>query len=323
MPTREPERRLLELIQARVGGRLPPERDLATALKIGRPALRALLSEVAARGLIERRPGSGTYVPDPEAAPLRRVTALVDAAIRLGEDPFFAAVLEALQAAVQEAGAACEVVRVRAGEPAPAIGPARLLGEGCSHALAHWPERVPAVSWLVEAEPPRRALVSRVALDDEAAGADAAAHLLELGCRRLAFVGHERRRSPRERIAGARRLAASRNVPLALIASGMNYADGIAAATALPRGGSLGVIAANDWLAAGLHAGMLARGTAAPLIGFDGLAIAARLGLPSLALDLGALAHDIVAELSRLGSARPASARTLLYRLTLIAARSA
>jgi DNA-binding LacI/PurR family transcriptional regulator len=323
MPTKEPERRLLELIQARIGGRLPPERALATALKIGRPALRALLCDLAMRGLIERRHGSGTYVPDPAAAPLKRVTALVDAAIRLGQDPFFAAVLEALQAAVQEAGAACEVVRVRAGDPAPAVGPALLLGEGCARALARWPERVPAVAWLVEAEAPKRALVSRVALDDEGAGADAAAHLLELGCRRLAFVGHERRTSPRERIAGARRLAASRGVPLALIESGMNYADGIAAATALPRLSGLGVIAANDWLAAGLHAGMLARGAAAPLIGFDGLAIAARLGLPSLALDLGALAHDIVAELARLGSPRPPSARTLLYRLRLTAARPA
>jgi GntR family transcriptional repressor for pyruvate dehydrogenase complex len=46
----------------RPGERLPPERELAERLAVSRPSLRAAVSELEARGLLEARKGAGIYV---------------------------------------------------------------------------------------------------------------------------------------------------------------------------------------------------------------------------------------------------------------------
>ncbi|MBX9454920.1 MAG: FadR family transcriptional regulator [Rhizobium sp.] len=46
------------------GDRLPAERELADRLAISRPVLRVALKELESRGLIDSRPGGGTYVAD-------------------------------------------------------------------------------------------------------------------------------------------------------------------------------------------------------------------------------------------------------------------
>ncbi len=46
------------------GTRLPPERDLARALAVSRPTLRAALTDLRARGLITALQGSGTWIAD-------------------------------------------------------------------------------------------------------------------------------------------------------------------------------------------------------------------------------------------------------------------
>jgi GntR family transcriptional repressor for pyruvate dehydrogenase complex len=66
---------LTEMIRRRElvpGDRLPPERDLAEQLGVGRNSVREAIRQLALVGLIEARQGGGTYVLDPSAAALAR-----------------------------------------------------------------------------------------------------------------------------------------------------------------------------------------------------------------------------------------------------------
>jgi GntR family transcriptional repressor for pyruvate dehydrogenase complex len=62
------------------GDRLPPERDLASAIGVSRPTVRTGLHALAAMGVVRSRHGSGTYIPDGPPAladgPLRFLAAL-------------------------------------------------------------------------------------------------------------------------------------------------------------------------------------------------------------------------------------------------------
>ena len=55
----------------RPGDRLPPERELARILGVGRSSLREAIAVLAARGLLEVRHGRGTYVAPPEPGATR------------------------------------------------------------------------------------------------------------------------------------------------------------------------------------------------------------------------------------------------------------
>lgn len=58
-------RRLLDVLlsgEFAVGDRLPPERELAAALQVGRSAVREATQALAMLGLVEVRQGAGTYV---------------------------------------------------------------------------------------------------------------------------------------------------------------------------------------------------------------------------------------------------------------------
>lgn len=58
-------RRLLDLItsgELEPGTRLPPERQLATTLEVGRSAVREALAALEVLGVVDVRPGSGTYL---------------------------------------------------------------------------------------------------------------------------------------------------------------------------------------------------------------------------------------------------------------------
>src|SRR5262249_11543028 len=77
--TRPFYRRLVELVERGVarleiapGFQLPPERDLARALKVSRATVVAAYRELEARGLVRAYVGRGTFVcarPDPGSAP--------------------------------------------------------------------------------------------------------------------------------------------------------------------------------------------------------------------------------------------------------------
>lgn len=72
-------RRQITLRLVPPGGVLPPERDLAQTLRIGRATVQQAIAMLEAEGLVERRRGrgGGTFVslPDTEAAPLERLRA--------------------------------------------------------------------------------------------------------------------------------------------------------------------------------------------------------------------------------------------------------
>src|SRR5215217_2050530 len=53
------------------GERLPSERDLARALGVGRASVREALAALANQGLVETRPGSGSFVADDAVTALR------------------------------------------------------------------------------------------------------------------------------------------------------------------------------------------------------------------------------------------------------------
>lgn len=64
-PVTEVARRLLELFtggQIVPGTRLPPERQLAATLEVGRSAVREALAALEILGIVDVRPGSGTYL---------------------------------------------------------------------------------------------------------------------------------------------------------------------------------------------------------------------------------------------------------------------
>ena len=55
----------------RPGDRLLAEREMASALKVSRPSLREAMRAMALLGLIDIRPGQGTFVRNPDATVLR------------------------------------------------------------------------------------------------------------------------------------------------------------------------------------------------------------------------------------------------------------
>jgi GntR family transcriptional repressor for pyruvate dehydrogenase complex len=55
---------LLEKGDLRAGSRLPPERELAGLLHISRPSLRTALKALSVMGIINARPGAGTFIAD-------------------------------------------------------------------------------------------------------------------------------------------------------------------------------------------------------------------------------------------------------------------
>lgn len=64
-PVTEVARRLLDLFtggEVAPGTRLPPERQLASTLEVGRSAVREALAALEILGIVDVRPGSGTYL---------------------------------------------------------------------------------------------------------------------------------------------------------------------------------------------------------------------------------------------------------------------
>ncbi|WP_426625322.1 LacI family DNA-binding transcriptional regulator [Leifsonia sp. McL0607] len=152
-------------------------------------------------------------------------------------------------------------------------------------------------------------IAASVSYDDERGGQLAAAHLLELGHRRLLFVGHSPGNGIVERrLTGARDVVA--NDPSATldvtsfdvrsIANGRRVGEQIAAMS--PNERPTGVIAVNDLVAVGVLNGVYHR-VSVPgdlaIIGFDDIEFASQAVVPlsSIARPIDVFAHQAVAML--------------------------
>lgn len=80
---------VLEQIRARrypEGTKLPSEREIAQILRVSRPPVREALSALQIAGIVEIRPGDGTYVKS--AAPVPETVDTTLSVLEEGESPF-------------------------------------------------------------------------------------------------------------------------------------------------------------------------------------------------------------------------------------------
>ena len=314
------------LVHQMRGRKLPPERDLAKQLRISRARVRIILDQLEARGLVARHQGSGTYALEEGTVAISNVALLVDSRLKLGDDPFFSMVVERLQQVCQAEGIRCTLERIADGEK-PVILEDGIITVGlaaCSVLERLGRRDVPAVGLFVRAQPAPGARVTILDLDDHAGGRAAVERLIADGCGPLYFVGCNDVPAAERRLAGAIEVAAESSRTLRAIESGMNYTAGLSDAAQLPvtpDGPQVGVVAANDWLALGLHTGLMTRGAKirerVEIVSFDGLPITAgpSLRIRSLAAPIDAMTTDAVAELRRLATAPVSCGREILYPL--------
>lgn len=310
---------ITRFVRGRAGQRLPGEREMTARFGLSRPRLRRILESLEGQGLVQRRRGSGTYALAPGNGDLSRAVLLVDAALKLGDDPFFSLLVERLQGELQTAGAECIIRRTEGREALlPHSDGVIALGVAGLNALSHAAlASQPAVGLLAAATAKPGGRLSLLELDDENAGIEAARRLLAQGVRQVYFFGRRDIPAVGERLAGVERELKRAGVPLKVVKCGLNYAAGLEHGLhfePMPEKSrklerpkrAIGFIAANDWLAVGLHTGLQSRDAKlrrrVTLLSFDGLALAQRpaLGIASLAVPLETMAADAVGELQRL-----------------------
>lgn len=302
---------LRQLVEQQPGQRLPSERELANQLGIPRAALRRLLDSLEVEGLIRRHQGSGTYAVDTQAARLRTVALLIDHEIKLSEDPFFSLLVEHLQHSLQESGIHCMIERIHPHwQFQPSYDGVITLGQAGKEMLAQLHRTTPPViSLLLDAKLPVNAPVSIFQLADREAGSEAAQRLLARGCKQLFFLGRRDLAASRNRLAGVEEALQGSGISLQFVNCSLNYTAGLKAGQELPLPQGdipVGIIAANDWLAVGLRAGLSSRpSTILPgihLVSFDGLPLTADalLHIEALAAPLQTIAADAISELQRL-----------------------
>ena len=317
-------REIEQFVRGHAGQRLPGERALTARFGISRPRLRGILKVLEQEQLVRRRHGSGTYALAANGQEFRHAVLLVDAALKLGDDPFFSRLVERLQGELQAAGAQCVIQRtagegvlLRRSDGVIALGVASL--NALSHAAL---VSQPAVGLFAAATAKPGPSLSLLELDDEEAGIEAARRLVAQGIRQAYFFGRRAIPAVSERLAGVERELQRADVPLQIVECGLNYEAGLEQGCrfAAPLQEPTGLIAANDWLAVGLHTGLQSRNPKlrrhVTLLSFDGLPLTRHpeLGITSLAVPLDTMATDTVAELQRLK--RPgALGRAIRYTL--------
>ncbi len=171
-----------------------------------------------------------------------------------------------------------------------------------------------------------------VSLDDVAGGRMAAEHLLQLGRRRLAFVGaRDEVRQIRERLAGARSAVASH--PGATIepvwdthtSTQAGRAFGTRLAQRPPGERPDGILAANDHLAIGLLHGLVSEGVRVPedvaVVGYDDIEFAAVAAVPLTSVrqparEMGRAAADLL--LAHLAGDAADERRDIVYQPELV-----
>jgi DNA-binding LacI/PurR family transcriptional regulator len=313
---------LRQLVEEMAGQRLPGERELAARLGISRPGLRALLTTLEAEGLVRRHQGSGTYAIDQQQAQLHTVALLIDAELKLGDDPFFSLLLEQLQVRLQTEGIHCVIERIHDQQRPRSLqdGAITLGMAGRTILETLRPDDPPVVGLLVNANVPTTAHASLFQLADKEAGAEAARHLLNQHYHEFILVGKHDIPASHERLTGAEEVATLAGGRCTFVSCALNYTAGLRMGRTMKLPNEpAGIIAANDWLAVGLQAGFASRQLAAPvhIVSFDGLPITEDplLGIASLAVPIATIATDTIAELRRLRQPVAPVGRTVRYPL--------
>ncbi|MBV9864423.1 MAG: GntR family transcriptional regulator [Abitibacteriaceae bacterium] len=303
---------LRHLVMRMPGQRLPGERELAEQLVISRPRLRSILAALQAEGLVQRRHGSGTYALRVEDAerPLGRVALWIDSSLKLADDPFFSHVVECLQDELQGVGAQCSIQKTHS-QSVPHSGDDGIitLGTAGCHVIENWKSyRPPLVSLFITDDIPLGVPASILQIENRRAGSLAARRLVEHKVDQVWFFGRRQVPAVQERLAGVEAELHSAGMPLDVVECSLNYAAGVEVGrtTRLPEQQKVGIVAANDWLAVGLHAGLLSQNAVSArqfkIVSFDGLPLTDEpiLSIESLAVPIEAMARDAVAELVRL-----------------------
>ena len=299
-----------DFVRSRTGQRLPGERALTETFGISRARLRNILETLESEQLVQRQHGSGTYALGVENRELKRIVLFMDATLKLGEDPFFSLLVESLQAQIQLDGAQCFLQRVHKTEvvafPCDGIIAIGLMSQHACRSQSL--SSIPTIGLYapMDARPSRH--LSLLELDEENAGAEAASRLLNSGVKRISFLGRHDIPSVGERLTGIRRVLASTDASLEVIECGMNYTAGFRAGLEweISTEENAGIIAANDWMAVGLHTGLQTRDAEMrrrlKMVSFDGLSIVRlpEMGISSLAIPIKNMVRDAVAELHRL-----------------------
>src|SRR3569833_3617715 len=306
---KQAEAQVRRLVLQRAGQRLPSERELAEELRSSRPRLRSILALLRSEGLIEQRPGSGTYALTSDENGLNRVAVLVDEGLKLRDDPFISHLFECLQDSLQEAGARCMIERVGMGDSSFRLEDGAItlgmVGRRVVESLR--PQDPPVVGLLLGPDVRPGGRASIFALEDREAGANAARFALEKGCKHVYFLGRTDIPASSERYEGVRSvLGGVHDVDLTLISAHLNYQAGLKLGLEwLPPTSDtpVAIIATNDWLAVGFRTGLrrheFGHGHSRQyIICFDGLPITAdpALDFHSLVIPIQAIAQDAVME---------------------------
>ncbi|AQP48964.1 hypothetical protein BW730_17130 [Tessaracoccus aquimaris] len=151
----------------------------------------------------------------------------------------------------------------------------------------------------------RDATHSWVDVDGRAGVAQATGALLDLGYRRIAFLGWPRgsatgddRRAGWETTLKERLGLSDADLESWTFTSEEQISEAIDAGPAVVAAGADAVVCVSDSLAVGMVAAVRTAGLAIPIVGFDNTPLAASLGFSSVDQDLGRIAHELLRALT-------------------------
>lgn len=283
-----------------IGGRLPSERELARTHGIAYMTARRAIDALVDERLVHRVPGVGTFICR-TGGPIARsgnIGVVLSASIRHGlANPYYGPVASGVLAGAREAGVSAFVCTTsdellpnrddaasrRKVDGLVALGrPDR----GGLEALASAAGFVPVVA--VNSAPVREGMPS-LRCDDRGAGAIAAAHLLQRGHRRIAWIGCAGAITAEERFAGFAAALAEGGAAVAtpLIRQGdfeIESGEGLARELLSAASPPTAIACANDAMACGVLRTASRLGLAVPrdlaVLGFDDLLLGSYLPQP-------------------------------------------
>lgn len=302
-PRRPKHRAILEALQREIAagafgadGRLPGEVALARRFGVSRPTAAHALAGLRELGLIVRAAGKGTFLRRrrPDAGGFLGLVGsglgrteilgpLGDALARAAEAQGFRLLLGDAGCAERDAEALCRSF-VAGGVSGAFLAPLETVAnrELANRRLAAGFAAAGIPLVLLDRDLldfPARSRHDLVAVDDVRAGCRLARHLLERGCRRLAFVARPSPPSTTDlRLAGCRAAVAAVAGAALAFRTG-DPGDPAFCAGLLAGAGCDAVIGANDATAAAVLAALVAQGVRVPgrvrIAGFDDVAAAA------------------------------------------------